>query len=109
MKEKEELNRLQNIIERYVKLKTRRFGKPKRKLESKNMTIQNQAEDIHFLIGQQNGYKETCIDLERKLMEEQNKHNFLIERDNKLQKIEQIFMKEPIDLEKLSKLVKRTK
>lgn len=47
-------------------------------------------------------YKETYIEYEK--LKQQNE--YLIKRDNKLQLIEQLFLNKPVDLSKLSILVK---
>lgn len=47
-------------------------------------------------------YKTLYTEIKR--LEKQNK--FLIERENKLQLIEQMFLNEPVDLSELAKLVK---
>lgn len=47
-------------------------------------------------------YKETYIEYEK--LKKQNE--YLIKRDNKLQMIEYLFENEPVDLSKLTKLVK---
>lgn len=92
-----------------IKNKFKQFKKLKKKLENKDKTIQNQSEDIHFLIDEQNKYRNKCVELERKIKELKNQIKFLSERDNKLQEIEQIFLKEEVDLSKLSRIVDKTR
>lgn len=60
---------MKNKIINYIKSKKKEFKKLKKKLENKNITIQEQAESINFLIKEMNIYKEDCIKLQREVKE----------------------------------------
>lgn len=53
-----------------------------------------------------NGLKQGWFDGQMDLLQLQQEINFLRERENKLQLIEQLFKNEPVDLSKLAKIVK---
>lgn len=96
-------------LKKYIKNQKKQFKKLKKRIENKDKIIQEQAEDIHYLILEQDKYKNKCIEFERKNNELKNKINFLAKRDSKLQEIEQLFLEEEINLSKLSRIVIKTR
>ena len=94
-------NKIKEKIQDYIK--TNRALK--RKLEKKNETIDIQAKDIDFLIGEKNEYRDKASKLEKERAEMKQQLRFLTKRENKLQQIEQLFEGKNVKLRDITKIL----
>lgn len=83
--------------------------KYEKKLKNLDNKLKDREHDLTKIQAKMYTYKNRCKKNRTTISDKNFQIEFLTKRDNSLQEIEQIFMKEPIDIEKLSKLVKRTK
>lgn len=76
--------------------------------KSKTAKLKYQLEELKLVEEAKDKYLETIKDLRKEMRKLKKENKFLVERENKLQSIETLYANQPVDLKKLSKIMKES-
>ena len=92
-------------IKEYFNHKRIEFKRLKKKIENKNTTIQNQAEDIHNLLDELNTYRSKTVELKRTERDLKQQIKELTRSDKKLKEIETLFEGKSVKIRDITKIL----